>query len=476
MRGIEWRALQEDSMRRCTGFRTGRLTLKRVSAFPAGLARLRPGQVSPAAALLALLLAVVPLAPAWAQQIASATKAASPLTVERIYGQPSLSGSLTNGLEWSPDGKLLGYFQLSFSLLANLWLAVVAVATARGVIFFVPGVWETLVQLLVFIPLEVLLAMHFVPYLLLTRTTGRWLVPLLPVIRAFKWIVWPMRAGVDFAVSLAHISEEEEPGAEQAQQEGLEALVEAAQEEGILARDEAQMIEQVVEFSDKRVRDVMTPRPDIVAIPATATIEEFRHLAVETRFSRIPVYEGSIEEIAGIAYGRDLLQIPDSEAARRSVRELMRPALFLPETKLGSQLLKEMQQKNQQVAIVVDEYGSVAGLVTIEDLIEEIVGEIGEEDRPQAPDAVREADGSLVLRGSVSLERLRALFGAKFGAPADEVPTTVAGLLNSIAGHVSAPGENIDYDGLRFEVLEANQRKVLRLRARRLATAAAPHQ
>ena len=365
---------------------------------------------------------------------------------------------------------------LTFSLLANLWLAVVAVATARGVIFFVPGVWETLVQLLVFLPLEVLLAMHFVPYLLLTRTTGRWLVPLLPVIRAFRWIVWPMRAGVDFAVSLAHISEEEEPGAEQAQQEGLEALVEAAQEEGILARDEAQMIEQVVEFSDKRVRDVMTPRPDIVAIPATATIEEFRRLAVETRFSRIPVYEGSIEEIAGIAYTRDLLQIPDSEAARRSVRELMRPALFVPETKLGSQLLKEMQQKNQQVAIVVDEYGSVAGLVTIEDLIEEIVGEIGEEDRPQAPDAVREADGSLVLRGSVSLERLRALFGAKFGAPADEGPTTVAGLLNSIAGHVPAPGENIDYDGLRFEVLEANQRKVLRLRARRLATAAAPHQ
>lgn len=364
---------------------------------------------------------------------------------------------------------------VSFSLLANLWLVVVAVETARGVIFFVPGVWETLVQLLVFLPLEILLAMHFVPYLLLTRTTGRWLVPLLPVIRAFGWIVWPMRAGVDLAVSLAHISEEEEPGAEQAQQEGLEALVEAAQEEGILAHDQALLIEQVVEFSDKRVREVMTPRPDIAAIPATATIEQFRQLAVETRFSRIPVYEGSIEEIAGIAYARDLLRIPESEAAHRSVRELMRPALFVPETKLGSQLLKEMQQKNQQVAIVVDEYGSVTGLVTIEDLVEEIVGEIGEEDRPQAPDVVREVDGSLVLRGSVPLEKLQALFDVKFGAAADEAATTVAGLLNSVAGHVPAPGENIDYDGLRFEVLEANQRKVLRLRARRRAAAAVPH-
>src|SRR5947209_19337131 len=113
LRGIEGRALQEDSMRRCTGFCTGRLTLKRVSAFPAGLARLRSGQVSPAAALLALLLAVVPLAPAWAQQIASATKAASLLTVERIYGQPSLSGSLNNRLEGRPDRKLRGYFQRS---------------------------------------------------------------------------------------------------------------------------------------------------------------------------------------------------------------------------------------------------------------------------------------------------------------------------------------------------------------------------
>jgi CBS domain containing-hemolysin-like protein len=152
----------------------------------------------------------------------------------------------------------------------------------------------------------------------------------------------------------------------------------------------------------------------------------------------------------------------------------MRPALFVPETKLGSQLLKEMQQKNQQMAIVVDEYGSVAGLVTIEDLVEEIVGEIGEEDRHPAPDVVREPDGSLVLRGSVSLEKVQELFEVEFNAAAGDASTTVAGLLNSVAGHVPSAGESFDYDGLRFEVLEANQRKVLRLRARRRAAAAAP--
>ena len=350
----------------------------------------------------------------------------------------------------------------------------VAVDTARGVIFFVPGAWEALVELVVFLLLEVLLAMHFIPYLLVTRTTGRWLVPLVPVIRAFAWVAWPMRAVLELAISLAHISEEEEPGAAQAQQEGLEALVEAAQEEGILARDQAHLIEQVVEFSDKRVREVMTPRPDVVAIPATATVEQLRRLLVETKLSRIPVYQESLEEIIGVVYARDILQISESEATRRTVRELVRPALFVPETKLGSQLLKEMQQKNQQMAIVVDEYGSVAGLVTVEDLVEEIVGEIGEEDRHPAPDVVRESDGSLVLRGSVSLEKVQELFGVEFDAAAFQAATTVAGLLNSVAGHVPVAGERIDYDGLRFEVLEANQRKVLRLRARRSATAAAP--
>ena len=363
---------------------------------------------------------------------------------------------------------------LTFSLLARLWLVVVAVGTARGVIFFVPDFWETLIQLVLFLLLEVLLAMHFIPDLLLARTTGRWLRPLVPVVRSFALIVMPMRALIDVAMSLAHISEEKEPGAAATPQEGIEALVEAAQEEGILLRDQAQLIEQVVEFSDKRVREVMTPRPDVVAIAATATVEQLRRLVIETKFSRIPVYEGDLEEIVGIAYARDLLQIPEQDHARRSVRELTRPALFVPETKLGSRLLKEMQQKNQQMAIAVDEYGSVAGVVTIEDLVEEIVGEIGEEDRPPAPDVIRESDGSLVLRGSVSLEILRELFGVEIEMAHDQPAMTVAGLLNRVAGHVPAPGERIDFDGLRFEVLEANQRKVLRLRARRQVTAAQP--
>src|SRR6202044_2168143 len=225
-------------------------------------------------------------------------------------------------------------------------------------------------------------------------------------------------------------------------------------------------------FGDKRVRDVMTPRPDVIAIRADASLEELRDLVVETKFSRLPVFEKTLDDIAGIVMGRDMLEVPDREAAHRIVRELMRPALFVPETKFGSELLKEMQRKNQQMAVVIDEYGLMAGLVTIEDLVEEIVGEIGEEDRRPAPDVIRETGGSMVVRGSVGVDKVAELFGVALETAAQHSNvSTIAGLLNSVAGHVPRTGEVVEFDGIRFEVLEANQRKVLRVRARR-ATAA----
>jgi putative hemolysin len=358
-----------------------------------------------------------------------------------------------------------------FRLLANLWLVMVTAETARGVIVFVPGTWDALAQALVYVLVEVLLLSQFIPDFLLVRTTSRWLLPFALVIRAFLWIVWPFRVVLELAVSVAHISDERLSDGSSAQQEGIEALMDAAEQEGILERDEAQMIEQVVEFSDKRVLEFMTPRPDVVAIPASSTVEQLRKLLIETKLSRVPVYEQSLDDVSGIALARDLLQISEEDARRRTVRELARPALFVPETKRGSDLLKEMQRRNQQMAIVVDEHGSVAGIVTVEDLVEEIIGEIGEDDRVPAPDAVREADGSLVLRGSVSIEKIQELFGVEWNVTGEESATTIAGLLNHVAGHVPSAGEHLDYGGLRFEILEANQRKVLRLRARRLSAA-----
>jgi len=218
----------------------------------------------------------------------------------------------------------------------------------------------------------------------------------------------------------------------------------------------------------------MSPPPDVIAIRAGATLEELSELIVETKFSRIPVYEKSLDDIVGVVMARDILEVSDRDAALRAVRELMRPALFIPETKSGSELLKEMQRKNQQMAIVIDEYGLMAGVVTVEDLIEEIVGDLGEEDRRPAPDVVRESGGSMVMRGSVPVDKLTELLGVQLDDSSEHSgATTIAGLLNSVAGHVPRMGEVIDSDGVRFEVLEANQRKVLRVRARRAPAGAA---
>jgi CBS domain containing-hemolysin-like protein len=361
----------------------------------------------------------------------------------------------------------------TFRILGHFWLAFLVLETTRGVVYFVHGTWESFVQITVFVVLEVVFAMHFIPDMLLYRTTGRWLLPLLPLIRGAMWFVWPVRVFLEGAESLARISEHElEKSEEQRTEEGIEALVEAAEEEGIIEPEQADLIEQVVEFSDKRVREVMTPRPDIMAIPADATLEELHAKVVETKFNKIPVYEKSLDDIFGVVYAQDLLHVADQDLPKRRVRELAKPALFIPETKAGSELLREMRQKGQPLAVVIDEHGTVAGIATIEDLVEEIVGKSGNDGKPPAPDVVREPDGGLVMRGSMAIGTVEELLGIKFGDKTDEAVTTLAGLLSHASGKVPAPGDKVDLEGHRFEVLEANQRKVLRVRIRKQMKAA----
>jgi putative hemolysin len=360
----------------------------------------------------------------------------------------------------------------TFRILGHFWLAFLVLETTRGVVHFVPEAWESIVQFIVFLTLEVVVAMHFIPDMLLYRTSGRWLLRLLPVIRVFMWLVWPVRVFLEGAESLARISEKEtEKTEEQRTEEGIEALVEAAEEEGIIEPEQADLIEQVVEFSDKRVREVMTPRPDIVAVSAEATLEELHAKFVEKKFSKMPVYEKSLDDIFGVVNAQDLLHIADQDLPKRKVRELARPVLFIPETKAGSDLLREMRQKGQPLAVVIDEHGSVAGIATVEDLVEEIVGESGYDAKQPAPDVVREADGGLVMRGSMSIDDVEELLGVKFGDKSDAAVTTIAGLLSHVSGKVPEPGDKIDLEGHKFEVLEANQRKVLRVRICKLVPA-----
>src|SRR5260221_9634903 len=356
----------------------------------------------------------------------------------------------------------------AFRILGHFWLAFLVLETTRGVYYFVPGTWESVIELVAFIALEVVIAMHFIPDILLYRTTGRWLIPLLPLIRASLALVWPVRVFLEGAESLARISETEtEKSEEQRTEEGIEALVEAAEEEGIIEPEQADLIEKVVEFRDKRVLAQMTARPDIVAIQADATLEELHAKLVETKLNKIPVYEKSLDDIFGVVYSQDLLQIADQDLLKRKVRELVNPVLFIPETKIGSELLREMRQKGQPLAVVIDEHGTVAGIATVEDLVEEIVGESGNDGKPPSPDVMREPDGGLIMRGSMPIGVVEELPGVKFGDKTDESVTTLAGLGSHVSGKVPAPGDKIDLADHRFEVLEANQRKVLRVRIRK---------
>jgi CBS domain containing-hemolysin-like protein len=244
----------------------------------------------------------------------------------------------------------------------------------------------------------------------------------------------------------------------------LQALLDVGEEEGIIEENEGELIQSVIRFSDRTAGEVMTPRPNIVAVEAGATLEAVRDLMIESKYSRLPVYSGQMDNIEGVIYVRDLLKYWQLGETDRRCVAIARPTYFVPETKPIDELLPEMQKAKTPMAIVINEYGGLAGLVTIEDLVEEIVGEIEDEDEPEPQateaDIVEEAEG-VVARGYVEVGKIERRFDVDL---ADDDFTTVAGLVINELGHLPAVGEEITFRGLRFEVVEADERRVSRVR------------
>jgi CBS domain containing-hemolysin-like protein len=281
------------------------------------------------------------------------------------------------------------------------------------------------------------------------------------VLRTLIYVAMPATMVLGFALSVASLSKEHAEQQPEHPSEAVDAFIEAGQEEGILEASDRDLIQSVVEFGDKTVREVMTPRPEIVAVPTTMTIAAFTEMLNKSPYSRIPVYAGDLDHIKGIMYTKDLLQVPDTEAGSKTVADLMKTDVhFVPETKLGSELLREMQQQNIRMSIVADEYGGVAGLVTIEDLVEEIVGEI--RDEHEKSDIVKESDTSYIFNGNTDLDLLEKLLGGV--RPDEKDATTIGGLVSELAGRIPAKGEVFEDSGLRFEVLESTERRVERVR------------
>lgn len=321
------------------------------------------------------------------------------------------------------------------------------------------------VQAAVGVVIVVIICNRLLPYVMFTRTRGEWLVRFVPILQVFIYLMLPITLVLGFSLSVAALAEPHEPEEHEHPAEAVEALIEAGQEEGILEESDRELIQSVVEFGDKTVREVMTPRPEIFAVSADTTIEEFGAMLRGKPYSRVPVYVDNIDQIQGMVLAHDLIAISPEEARTTMVRKLMRPVVFVPETKKTSTLLREMQRENIHMAIVIDEYGAVAGLLTMEDLLEEIVGEIRDE-HEQGTDIVPESDNAYVVRGNVDVDRLQDLFDLRV-EPRDAA--TIGGLVSAIAGRIPTPGEVIEDDGLRFEVLESTDRRVDKVRVKRTA-------
>jgi putative hemolysin len=319
--------------------------------------------------------------------------------------------------------------------------------------------------------LSVLLLIVFcnqvIPWLLFERTEGRWAVRLLWPIRALLWCTTPITFLIRFFFSVASLTEKPASTPDEAAV-NVEALLEAGEEEGILEETDRDLVRSAVEFGDMLVREVMTPRPRMFVVRDTTTVEDFLSMLKEHSYSRVPVFQGTIDNITGLAFAHDLLQITDEEARTRTVAEMQRPAAFVFETKKVAELLREMQREKQHMRIVIDEYGGVAGLVTIEDLLEQIVGEIRDEHEEDPPVEIpqRDAEGSWTVPGGFAVDQLGNLFDAEIHIPSEYEATTVGGLVSEVEGRIPHAGEVLVLEnaGLRMEVVASTDRRVDRVR------------
>jgi CBS domain containing-hemolysin-like protein len=352
---------------------------------------------------------------------------------------------------------------LTFSLLKHTLLLL------SGVLFAVIG-WQwrngsqvrPIVEAFVASWLAMVAATYVLPHVLYRRTSGRWLTAALPVLRVLAFVMKPLVAIFAFFQSLSEMADrtetaEEEPTAE----ESIEALITAGQEEGLLEESDRELIESVVAFGDTRVREVMTPRPNMVAIDAEETLDALRNLVITEQYSRIPVYEKSIDNVIGFVHVRDMFNIGEAERVQRKVRSLARPIRVVPETKPVNDLFKEMQADRAHMAVVVDEYGNTAGLVTMEDLVEEVFGEIRDEHEPGV-DVTQEPNGDYIVSGNFGVDRLEELLG--FRPNGDVESTTVGGLVMEWLGRVPQSGEAVERYGIRIEVLSSNELRVEKVR------------
>lgn len=321
---------------------------------------------------------------------------------------------------------------------------------------------------------------QILPRLIVRHETEKKLLALLPAVRQIfvfgKWITSPFSfrmAKDDSKIEMSVTPDASTDDADNADE--LNALIEVGEAEGIIEEKDRELIETMIEFSDTIAADIMTPRTEIVSIRNDATIRDARDLMIEEKYSRLPVYRDTIDNIEGIIYVRDLLHAWAEGMDQMSVSQVMRPTLFVPETKPADELLKILQLNHAQIAVVIDEYGGVAGLISVEDILEEIVGEIEDEDTQpeEIIEIIEGSDGYYDVLGSTEIDKIEHLFGLELE---DEDFTTIAGLVTSDVGYVPKVGEKLSLRGLDIEVIKADEKRIQVLRLKPAETPPAPEE
>ncbi len=331
-----------------------------------------------------------------------------------------------------------GFIVIPGSLLRPLWLFLSALAVYGIFLDFVP-------RLLVLVGKPVILRM-FLPAFPLVRFLAS---PLLVISR-----------------NLLEREEQREEKEEdrEASDEEIETFIDEATEEGIIDKGEDELLRSVVEFGDTVVREVMTPRVNMVCIRKDATIDNLKDLIIKEKYSRIPVYKDRLDNMEGIVMAKDILEYSDEKHKGQPIEALIRPVAFVPESMPVAGLLREFQKVMQKLAIVVDEHGGVSGLVTMEDVVEEIVGEIQDEYDTEEAQITENAPLDFTVSGATEVEELEELFDVEL---AEDDFLTVGGLITHALGRLPGKGEILNIKGLRLEVLEADQKKVKKLRIRK---------
>ena len=364
-------------------------------------------------------------------------------------------------------GEQTEHGMLAFSLLKHTLLFLVGIVALALTSRHGP-MWQALLEAFALASAAMLIFSYMIPQILYRRSGARWALALLPFFRLLILVARPVVMLILFLESLAELGDQTPQAKDEpTSAEHIEALITAGEEEGIIEEGDRKLIQSVVAFGDKTVREVMTARPNIVGIDQEATLEELRQLVIHEQYSRIPVFDRSIDRIVGFVHVRDMFELEPEEQATRKVKELIRPVRFVPETKPVTALLREMQEDGTHMAAVIDEYGNTAGIATLEDMVEEIVGEIRDEHEP-ASDVQREPDGAIVVSGSYDLDHLEELMS--YRPQGETESTTVGGLVTEWLGRVPSAGERVCRNGLSIEVLAGNDRRVEQVRISRFQT------